>query len=84
LGCRPKDVKGITDGSSQHVNIPEKSRGKSLPVLHEIFHTLYFNRDGNRGGISGGKALPTKDEINILIKGIQDQNRIVPIEPEKK
>jgi len=33
-------------------------------------------------GIGSGKELPNKEDINTLIKGIQDNNRVV--ETEKK
>jgi RHS repeat-associated protein len=70
-------VLGITDASLQHINIPQKSQGNAKTALHEIFHTLYFDKDGAKTGIGSGKELPNQSDINNLIKGVQDQGRIV-------
>lgn len=70
-------VLGITDASLQHINIPQKSQGNVKTALHEIFHTLYFDKDGANKGIGSGKELPNQSDINDLIKGVQDQGRIV-------
>lgn len=82
FGAGADKVLGITDGTHQHINIPEKSRNDNLAILHEIFHTLYFNQDGASTGIAGGKEQPLPEEINVVIKGLQENNRIV--ESEKK
>jgi len=70
-------VLGITDAFLQHINIPQKSQGNEKTVLHEIFHTLYLDKDNAMSGIGGGKELPNQSDINTLIQGIQGQNRIV-------
>lgn len=70
-------VLGITDASLQHINIPQKSQGNAKTALHEIFHTLYFDKDNAKTGIGSGKELPNQSDINTLIQGIQGQNRTV-------
>ena len=74
---QPNKVLGITDISLQHINIPEKSRGVVKTVIHEIFHTLYLDKDGAKNGIGGGKELPNSSDINTLIQGMSDNKRIV-------
>ena len=73
----PEKVLGITDVSLQHINIPEKSRGNALTALHEIFHTLYTDKDKATSGIGTGKVLPNQSDVNDLIKNIQGQGRVV-------
>ena len=77
FGVGTDKVLGITDVTDQHINIPEKSRGVVLTILHEIFHTLYFDKDGSKSGIGSGKELPNKSDVNALVKGIQDKGRII-------
>lgn len=76
-GVGVEKVLGITDELLQHINIPERSRGVVNTVLHEIFHTLYFDKDGANEGIGSGKELPSSEDINSLVKGLQNENRIV-------
>ena len=73
----PDKVLGITDVSLQHINIPEKSRGNEKTAIHEIFHTLYFNKGNAKSGIGSGKQLPTNEDINGLIQGMQKIERTV-------
>ena len=79
-GVGADKVLGITDASLQHINIPEKSRGVANTAIHEIFHTLNFDKDGASKGIGSGKELPNKGDVNSLIKGLQDNKRIVDAE----
>ncbi len=83
-GVSPSKVLGITDVSEQHINIPEKSRGNLKTVIHEIFHTLKFNKDGKTSGIAGGKKLPNASEINTLIKGLQKNKQTVDVTKKTK
>ncbi len=71
---------GITDKSLQHINILEKLRGVANTAIHEIFCILYFDKDATSNDIGSGKELPYKGDINSLIKGFQDNNRIIEIE----
>jgi hypothetical protein len=76
-GVMTSDVLGITDKSLQHIAIPQKSQGNSMRALHEIFHTLYVDKDGAFKGIGTGKQLPSKDDTNKLIEGLQKNDRLI-------
>jgi RHS repeat-associated protein len=76
-GADVNQVMGITDATLQHINIPERSRGNVLTKLHEIFHTLYFDNDGATEGIGGGKEMPNASDINGMMKGFQENERII-------
>jgi hypothetical protein len=74
-GVTVDKIGGITDVSLQHINLPKSSENNSLYKIHEIFHTLYFDRDGAKDGIGSGTQMPNPAEINQLINGFIKNER---------
>jgi hypothetical protein len=73
----PSAVLGITSSDLQHINIPSKSGSTLFTILHEVFHTLYTDKDGATSGIGAGKSLPNESDINDMMKGFENNNRVV-------
>ena len=55
----------------------KNGKGPGTPSRAEVFHSLYFNRDGNRNGIANGNSLPSEDEINEVVKNFQLLNNVI-------
>lgn len=70
-------VGGMTSDDGQHISLPERRQNNELTKIHEIFHTLYFDRDGANDGIGSGRELPNQNEVNTLINGFINNNRVV-------
>ncbi len=61
-------IGGVTKDHSQIVLNSQFSTDRNL--IHEIFHTLYFNNDGAESGIGNyvpGQDMPTQNDINMLL-----------------
>lgn len=70
-------IGGLTSENGQHIVLPSRRQNSELNKIHEIFHTLYFDRDGATDGIGSGKELPNQNEVNLLINGFIKNNRVV-------
>jgi len=81
---KPDNVGGLA-GKDQHIKMPEVHSLNIKSTIHEIFHTLFFNRDPQGqterdNGIknnSNGQELPQEYEINELINGLENKGKII-------
>ena len=88
-GADVKDMLGATGGiNNQYISLKNLNRyntGHSFQksALHEIFHTLFFNKDGSYAGIGAGKTLkPTENDVMELINSIPKSSSLSePIKP---
>jgi RHS repeat-associated protein len=76
-GSKVKNMLGATEGKNREfIAIKKKenygeAKGFMKTVLHEIFHTLFFNKDGNINGVGQGQTLyPSQADIDDVIQNI--------------